>query len=234
MTSRTELRKDALKMAVSILQSAKDPDQIFKHGKYLGIPNNSELQRQCTKRLLAHPMLQALIAERYASPWPSLDDMSAMPTGSLGFCMHERLIRLGIKELPVAPPASDSEEDYLLHRIAMCHDIHHVVLGVPISVAGEAAASAYYAYTRQGTVFIGILATWMTRGLIAPEEHRIIWEAISFGAKVGLEGPFLDACRWEDGWERPLEEWRAELGLLPLLKNSPFPNEVHRWEQAPA
>ena len=38
MTIRTKLRKDAMKMAVSILQSAKDPNNLHKtHGKYLSV-----------------------------------------------------------------------------------------------------------------------------------------------------------------------------------------------------
>ena len=58
----------------------------------------------------------------------------------------------------------------------------------------------------------------------------MIWEGICFGARDGLDGPFLDAYRWEEGWERPLAEWRSELGLTPLLEKSPFQDEVHRWE----
>jgi ubiquinone biosynthesis protein Coq4 len=231
MTIRAKLRKDAMKMAVSILQSAKDPNNLHKtHGKYLVVPDHYDLKRQAENRLLAHPLLQPLIAERFAAPWPSLDAMSDMPIGSLGFCVHARVKGLGIKELEFPPPSSDSDEDYLNNRIAITHDIHHVILGVPITVAGEAATHAYYGCTREDPFYIGTLAMWMTHGLMAPEQHRIIWEAISFGSRVGLEGPFLDACRWEEGWERPLEEWRSELGLLPLLENSPFQDEIHRWE----
>jgi len=44
MAFRTELKEDAVKLAISILQSAKDPDHLFKHIKYLSIANKSELQ----------------------------------------------------------------------------------------------------------------------------------------------------------------------------------------------
>ena len=64
MASRTELKEDALKLAVSILQSAKDPEHIFKHIKNLSVTNNSELQQQGVKQLLDHPQLQPLIEER--------------------------------------------------------------------------------------------------------------------------------------------------------------------------
>lgn len=86
------------------------------------------------------------------------------------------------------PPSSDSAEDYLNNRIAITHDIHHVILGVPITVAGEAATHAYYSCTREDPFYISILAMWLTHGLMAPEEHRTIWEAINFGSRVGLRG----------------------------------------------
>ena len=77
---------------------------------------------------------------------------------------------------------------------------------------------------------IGLLATWMTHGLIEPDEHRLIWEGINYGSQLGLSGVFLEAFRWEEGWERPLAEWRSELGLTSLLEISPFQDEIHRWE----
>ncbi len=231
MTTRPELREDALMMAVGILQSAKDPEHLFKHAKYLSMATNkSELQEQGVKQLLDHPQLQPLIEERFAIPWPSLDEMSAMPKGSLGFCMQQRQRGLGIDQLPIPLPTTDKKEDYVMYRTSICHDLHHLVLGLPISAGGEASDAAYTLIKKRMPLHLGLLTTWLTHGLIEPEEHRMIWEGICFGARVGLDGPFLDAYRWEEGWERPLEDWRAELGLLPLLEKSPFPDEVHRWE----
>ena len=234
MASRTEFKEDAVKLAIGILQSAKEPEHLLKHVKYLSITNKSELQQQGIKQLLAHPQLQPLIEERFAITWPSLEQMGAMPRGSLGFCMQQRQRYLGINQLQIPLPTTDNEEDYVMYRCTICHDLHHLVLGLPISVAGEAADSAYSSITKKMPLHVGLLATWLTHGLIEPEEHRMIWEGICFGARIGLDGPLLDAYRWEEGWERPLEEWRAELGLLPLLEHSPFQDEVHRWEALPS
>ena len=230
MVSRTEFKDDVLKLAVSVLQSARDPEHILKHAKYFSVPTKSELHRDCIKRLLNHPQLRPLINERYSIAWPSLAEMAAMPKGSLGFCMQQRLTCLGIDQLPMTLPLIDDEEDYVLYRLSICHDIQHVVMGLPISVAGEAAASAYNLITKSMPFHIGLLATWMTHGLIEPDEHRLIWEGINYGSQLGLSGVFLEAFRWEEGWERPLAEWRSELGLTSLLEISPFQDEIHRWE----
>ena len=78
-------------------------------------------------------------------------------------------------------------------------------------MAGEAAVQAYYAVSQHQPGMVALLSASMTHSFIEPDDHRMIWEAISFGTQVGLAGVFLEGCRWEQGWERPLAEWRSEL-----------------------
>ena len=149
MASRTELREDALKLAVSILQSAKDPEHIRKHSKYFGTTFKWDLQKGSFEKFLSHPRIQSLVEERFAVPWPSFDEMSQMPIGSLGYCFQRRMNHLGIDVLPEVNNdvekivKTGNREDYILRRIRRTHDIHHLVLGFDTSVAGEAAANAY-------------------------------------------------------------------------------------------
>ena len=52
---RSSFSEAATKLAVSILQTAKDPDKVFQHGRYLGIPGNTKLQKDCIERILSTP-----------------------------------------------------------------------------------------------------------------------------------------------------------------------------------
>ena len=38
---RSSLSEGATKLAVSILQTAKEPDKVLKHGRYFGIPSGT-------------------------------------------------------------------------------------------------------------------------------------------------------------------------------------------------
>ena len=224
---RSSFSKGATKLGVSILQTAKQPEKVFQHGRYFGIPGNTKLQQECMQRILATPKVQNLLANRPSSLWPDLDQMSAMPKGSLGWCVQRRLQKLGLSFLVNQSQVPESQEDldFVISRSARLHEIHHTILGLPITVAGEAAATAFYASTGSMPYDIGILSSWMLRGAYAPSERRLIWDGIGFGIAVGQKLPELFSPRWEDGWERSIIDWHNELGLTKLLKTSPFQDD---------
>ena len=224
---RSSFSEGATKLGLSILQTAKQPEKVFQHGRYFGIPGNTKLQQECMQRILATPKVQNLLANRPSSLWPDLDQMSAMPKGSLGWCVQRRLQKLGLSFLVNQSQVPESQEDldFVISRSARLHEIHHTILGLPITVAGEAAATAFYASTGSMPYDIGILSSWMLRGAYAPSERRLIWDGIGFGIAVGQKLPELFSPRWEDGWERSIIDWHNELGLTKLLKTSPFQDD---------
>ncbi|MDA7685254.1 Coq4 family protein [bacterium] len=222
---RSSFSKDATKLGVSILQTAKQPDRIFQHGRYFGIPGNTKLQQECMERIMDTPKVQNLLANRPSSIWPSLEQMAAMPIGSLGWCVQLRLQKLGLSFLVNQSPVPESQEEFVISRSVRLHEIHHTILGLPITVAGEAAATAFYASTGSMPFDIGILSSWMLRGAYAPSERRLIWDGIGFGIAVGQTVPELFSPRWEDGWERSIIDWQSELGITQLLKTSPFKDD---------
>ena len=224
---RSSFSKGATKLGVSILQTAKQPEKVFQHGRYFGVPGNTKLQQECMQRILATPKVQNLLANRPSSLWPDLDQMSAMPKGSLGWCVQRRLQKLGLSFLVNQSQVPESQEDldFVISRSVRLHEIHHTILGLPITVAGEAAATAFYASTGSMPYDIGILSSWMLRGAYAPSERRLIWDGIGFGIAVGQKLPELFSPRWEDGWERSIIDWHNELGITKLLKTSPFQDD---------
>ena len=222
---RSSFSKDATKLGVSILQTAKQPDRIFQHGRYFGIPGNTKLQQECMERIMDTPKVQDLLANRPSSMWPDLEQMAAMPKGSLGWCVQLRLQKLGLSFLVSQSSVPESQEEFVISRSVRLHEIHHTILGLPITVAGEAAATAFYASTGSMPFDIGILSSWMLRGAYAPSERRLIWDGIGFGIAVGQTVPELFSPRWEDGWERSIIDWQSELGITQLLKTSPFKDD---------
>ena len=123
-------------------------------------------------------------------------------------------------------PESQKDEDYVIIRAARLHEIYHTILGLPITVVGEAAATAIYASTGSMPYDIGMMASWMLAGAYAPSERRLICDAVGFGIEVGQTVPELLSPHWEDGWERSIIDWQNELGITKLLKTSPFQEDL--------
>lgn len=171
------------------------------------------------------PKVQNLLANRPSSIWPDLEQMAAMPKGSLGWCVQLRLQKLELSFLVNQSPGPESQEEFVISRSVRLHEIHHTILGLPITVAGEAAATAFYVSTGSMPFDIGILSSWMLRGAHAPSERRLIWDGIGFGIAVGHTVPELFSPRWEDGWERSIIDWQNELGITQLLKTFPFKDD---------
>ena len=92
-------------------------------------------------------------------------------------------------------PESQTDEENAGTGFMRLHEIHHTILGLPITVAGEAAATAFYASTGSSPVQIGILSSWMLRGAYEPSEQRLIWDAIGLGTAVGQKVPDLFSPR---------------------------------------
>ena len=114
-------------------------------------------------------------------------------------------------------------------RIRHTHDLWHVIVGLPITLAGEASANRLT--TEQ--------LRWPGSALLIAADliHRVsvsdadadgegavdVGMTIAYGLNLGAKAQPLLAQRWEEGWRTPLNHWRDRLGIRSLLHASPFP-----------
>jgi len=49
-----------------------------------------------------------------------------------------------------------------------------------------------------------------------------VGQAAAYGLELGRVCTPLLPQRWEEGWGRPLAEWREQLGITALVASSPF------------
>ena len=226
-----ELRAIALDAAVGFLQTAKDPDHTTTHlFRMLKHIDSSELSQRGFMDLVHETDHQLNLNDRYDPTWPSPEERRSAPPASLAACLQRRLDAEQLEELP--PSVSESHEDweYLANRLRRTHDFHHLVLGLPDTVAGEAVASAYYACRYRSPGALAVMTTWIAHGLIQPAENQLIWRCVEFGIQLAQELPIsLLSVRWEEHWDRSLITWREQLGLTTLLARSPLVACQSQW-----
>ena len=166
------------------------------------------------RRFRALPGGAEMLDQRYPPLQPDIDRLIRLPEGSLGRSYAALIRRLNYDPAFFRPRPVDTEAQWLTQRVATTHDIHHVVSGFGTSPAGEsgvlaitAAQIGFPAYVLLTTA--GQLASFRFQ----TERFEELSQAVAHGMAIGRRAQCLVAARWEEGWERPIADWRLQLGI---------------------
>jgi ubiquinone biosynthesis protein COQ4 len=146
-----------------------------------------------------------------------LDVLADLPKGSLGRCYAEQLRSQGITpETLIDPSPISSERDLIIHRLKETHDIVHVLTGFGIDGPGELGLQAFNLAQNRSPLAVLLIFGGLLKSLQEDEPLETLLHALSRGFELGLRAKCVVSYRLEDGWDRPLQEWREELGLSAL------------------
>ena len=224
-TNRTLLKR----LAVDLAALCSDPVDLDHAFDLLNATYATEVAQAARDRLKADPAIDPLVRERYWGQWPSLPEMVAMPAGSLGHVYGLFMTSQGLEELPSPqlPDAIGSDDAYLQMRIRHTHDLWHVIAGLPITLAGEAAANGLTTEQLRWPGSALLIAADLVHRVSDGDGNREagvdVGVAIAYGLNLGATASPLLAQRWEESWQTPLLAWREQLGIRPLLHTNPFP-----------
>ena len=177
----------------------------------------------CLDRFRADPDGAALLEERYPPLQPDLERMQQLPSNSLGFQYAKLILGQGYDPDFFRPRPVESDAQWLTQRIATTHDIHHVVAGFCTRPEGEAGVLAITAMQIGFPAYVSLTnAAAISRFRLQPESFGEMSQAISHGISLGFSAKPLAAMRWEEGWEKPLDQWRQELGITHPANPCPY------------
>jgi ubiquinone biosynthesis protein Coq4 len=178
---------------------------------------NLEAYELAVEYVRSDPAMAQLMKERYLRHWAhDMDALLKLPEATLGYCFARQLRDKGFDPDYFRVREVHTDLDYVLMRLRQTHDIWHIVTGFdtdPISELGIKAVEL--AQTRRPMAAV-VAAGGVLRFLYKDPDH--LGEAlcaVSEGYQMGIKAKLLLAQKWEDHWERPLEEWRTMLNLTP-------------------
>jgi ubiquinone biosynthesis protein COQ4 len=187
--------------------------------------DEAELQRLFDEERARNPELAAWLDARFVSNI-RIEDVAACAPGTLGAKVHAFMAQSGLKLdfMYLEPPKTDNE--YFRKRRLQNHDIEHMVTGLGPDPAGELAllyfnfeqsfltfSAEFASATNRGKVMVN--TPFLTRVLLHyPKANQIIIEAMALGVEMArkLKKP-LTYVAWEEHFDRPLDEIRAEFGI---------------------
>jgi ubiquinone biosynthesis protein COQ4 len=98
-------------------------------------------------------------------------------------------------------------------RIRQTHDIWHVMTGFGTDLAGETGLQAFSFAQTQSPLSVALLAGSIVSTLKSSSSLTPIVESMQQGWQMGENAHSLLAQKWEENWEKPLSEWRADLNV---------------------
>jgi ubiquinone biosynthesis protein COQ4 len=173
-----------------------------------------DLVAQHLKRDLA---CAALINDRYIPPAHNLEQLLTYPQDSLGYIYATAMQQTGFDPNLHDGMTATSDARYVELRLSQTHDLWHIVTGFDTSEMGEIGLQAFHLPQFPYPLATMLVAnSLISSTLLAPEVLPDLLEAIALGWHMGKAAQPLFAQKWEEGWEKPLSQWQAELNIQPL------------------
>lgn len=169
------------------------------------------------QHLKRDPACAALIRDRYIPCPHDLNALLTLPTDSLGYIYAKTMKEKGFDPNLHAGMKAGSEGEYIELRLSQTHDLWHILTGFDTSPMGEIGLQAFhlpqFPYPL-GTMLVA--NSLISATLMASETLPELLEAIALGFQMGKTAKPLFAEKWEEGWEKPLKQWRQELNIEPI------------------
>jgi len=175
-----------------------------------------------------HPEQGPLAAQRWFAPPPNLDSLEKCAPGTLGAAYWRFILENKLSEQLAAGYRSMHEQfkgakklermpgvlQYKVLRGYQTHDIHHVLTGYAPDPIGEISLQAFglaqnnFPYAGMWMAVVTAHMTFINPDLIQPA-----LDGISDGWRFGRAAKNIQLVRFEDEFDRPLQDIQAEFGL---------------------
>lgn len=174
----------------------------------------TEAQVQMTQVLKADPACAALIAERYLPRHPDGAELRQYPANSLGDVYGAWLQNAELYPDLYSDISVEDDASYVEARLGQTHDIWHLITGFDTSTEAEIGLQAFHlAQFPYPLAALLIANALVSQTLFEPEKLPQLLVAIAQGWTLGQQANPLFAQKWEQAWEKPLDQWRQELNL---------------------
>ena len=214
---------DKLLSLVDMVAGAKvDTQNVFDIEDVL---SDSDQMQKCVQAVRQNPDSARLLEERYMGPEFDLEALLQLPVGSLGWTYARVLSAMNYDPQFYRIRDIQSDADYITHRVRKTHDLHHILTGFSFDDYGEfgviSVSVGQIGYPAFALIdLIGSLLSFMAnqapQGIDSPLEYY--FDLVSQGIRIARQAKPLFPIKFEEGLDRSLDEWRAELNIVPVTE----------------
>ncbi|CAN1212602.1 Ubiquinone biosynthesis protein [Tumidithrix helvetica PCC 7403] len=208
-----------LKGVVALLRDPGQTESVYDVEDGL---RNTKATGLAVEFVKSKPGVVKLFQERYLAPSVNIEALLQLPQASLGYAYATYIRDSGFDPNFYRLVKVEDDISYFLLRMRQTHDIWHIVAGFGTDVPGELGLKAFELAQTHRTMSAVLIAGGLLSTLFKhPEELDNLLSQLAIGYRLGAKAkPFL-AQKWEENWERPLQDWRQELGIEPTKEYVP-------------
>ena len=214
MQLKLQERLQSLRLLASLATFLKNPGSLDSVFAVANSVKDSPLAEQMKRHLLIHPQFSALVKEGWRPKAIDLTELQKLPDGTLGRCYADQLISQGITpDALIDPSPVSNDAEYITHRLRETHDIIHVLTGFGIDGDSELGLQGFNLAQTRSPLAVMLIFGGMLAALQDDEPLAPMLRAMARGFQLGLNAELVIAHKLEEGWDRPLQDWRRELRL---------------------
>lgn len=196
---------------ISLWMNLNQVESVFDIVEGMRYTNATKLAANYLK---SKPEVEEIINERYVGATPNLDILLEYSEESLGYIYASHMKKLGFTPASYRKIKIEDDISYILFRMRQTHDIWHVITGFDTSQMGELGIQSFSLAQTRLPMPVILLAGGLFRTIFqSPELLGNLLEQVTSGYTMGSKVKPLFAQKWEENWEKPLSEWREELGI---------------------
>ncbi len=141
------------------------------------------------------------------------DALERLPDGTLGreYARFLKDNEISPEPFEQLPDVGDERIAFMMLRIRQTHDLWHVLTGYTPDIRGEVLLQMF-SYAQLGVPSALLLALFGTLRYLGPS--RALFRDLRTAYRRGKATAFLPTVAWEDRWETPIVDLRAELHCL--------------------
>lgn len=191
-----------------LVRDPSNPDVALTYLRSL----DCDLHAEMVQTMKNEPEGRRLLEERPRLDAASLnmDELGRLPSGTLGQAFARFFRERGVKPFAARDPIKD-DADYLANRLRETHDLWHLVTGYGTHPSGEIELQAFSYGNMKNPSSLLILSYVPGMNLRRGVDGMPGWLASAY--RRGQAAKSFASFMWEDHWEKPLAEVRAELRM---------------------
>ncbi|MDY6897150.1 MAG: Coq4 family protein [Cyanobacteriota bacterium] len=163
-----------------------------------------------------NPQGKKAFQERLLLGYMDLNLLYGLPSNTLGYAYAKHMLDRGLKPLESETLTVDNDAQFLSIHLTETHDIWHVVTGTQSDIPGELQIEAFcVSQIYPSRFWLGLIVKNLLKSVIDDIELSTQYmNAITKGWLMGKQAKPLFGINWNQFWEHPLEEVRADLNIV--------------------